>query len=79
MSQDQIDALVARYNADAEFAAAMDAATADDAARIAADYGFDVSAAELAAASDKLVLTDAELEGVTGGYSCSPNCAPRSS
>ena len=71
---------MARYNADAELAAAMDAAAdSDAAARIAADYGFDVSAAELAAASDKLVLTDAELEGVTGGYSCSPNCAPRSS
>ena len=77
MSQDQIDALVARYNADADFAAAMDAAAAADAVRIAAEYGFDVSAAELAAAGDGLNLADAELEGVAGGYSCSPMCAPR--
>ena len=77
MSQDQIDALVARYNADAELAAAMDAAADSDAAvRIAAEHGFGVEAAELAAASDKLVLTDAELEGVAGGYSCSPQCVP---
>ena len=55
----------------------MDAAAADDAARIAADYGFDVSAAELAAAADELNLTDAELEGIAGGYSCSPYCAPK--
>ena len=54
----------------------MDAAAAADAVRIAADYGFDVSAAELAAAADALNLTDAELESIAGGYSCSPMCAP---
>ena len=80
MSQEQIDALVARYNDDSVFAAAMDAvAGTDDAVRVAAEHGFEVDAAELASSISTLDLTDAELEGVAGGYSCSPMCMPANS
>ena len=80
MSQEQIDALVARYNDDSAFAAAMDAvAGTDDAVRVAAEHGFEVDVAELAAVGDALSLTDAELENVAGGYSCSPMCMPANS
>ena len=68
MSQDQIDALVARLASDPAFAAALGAATsADDAQRIAAEYGFDVTTGELADASIELDLSDADLESVAGG------------
>ena len=68
MSQDQIDALVARLANDPAFAAALGAAaSADDAQRIAAEYGFDVTTDELAAAPTENGLTDADLEAVSGG------------
>ena len=55
MSQDQIDALVARLATDPAFASALGAArTATDAQLIAAEHGFDVTAGELAAVSMEL-------------------------
>ena len=68
MSQDQLDALIARIASDPAFAAALAAATtADDAQRIAAEHGFDVTPGELAAADAEHELNDAELETVSGG------------
>ncbi len=68
MSQDQIDALVARLASDPAFAAALGAAAnADDAQRIAAKHGFDLTTGELAAASIQRNLSDADLEAVSGG------------
>ncbi len=68
MSQDQIDALVARLASDAAFASAFDAATTpEDAHRIAADCGFDVSPSELASAASNRTLSDADLAAVSGG------------
>jgi len=68
MSQDQIDALIARLASDPAFASALDGATtAEDAQRIAAEYGFDVTPSELAAASSEGDLSDSDLESVTGG------------
>ena len=70
MSQEQIDALVARLNSDAGFASALGAAASpDDAVRIAADHGFTLTAGELAGANAERELDDAELEGVSGGGS----------
>ncbi|MCX6433781.1 MAG: Nif11-like leader peptide family RiPP precursor [Actinobacteria bacterium] len=67
MSQDQLDALIARLASDPAFAAALGAATTpEDAQRIAAEHGFDVTPSELDAVSvDE--LSDAVLEGVAGG------------
>lgn len=67
MTQEHIDALVARYTSDAEFAAAIDAVSdMDEAVRVAAAHGLDVTAAELAGA-EGLKIGDAELETVAGG------------
>ena len=80
MSQDQLDALIARLSSDSAFAAALAAAaTSEEAQRIAAEYGFDVTPGELAAASTEFELSDTELETVAGGtyptavsHPCSP-------
>ena len=62
MSQDQVDALMARLASDPALAAALgEAASADDARRIAAEHGFDVTTGELAAASIESELSDADL------------------
>lgn len=80
MSQDQLDALIARLASDPAFAAALGAATTpEDAQRIAAEHGFDVTPSELDAASSESELSDAVLEGVTGGdarTAWSPNPGP---
>lgn len=68
MPQDQLDALIARLASDPVFASALDAATTpEDAQRIAAEYGFDVTTGELAAATSKRDLSDADLEAASGG------------
>lgn len=68
MSHDHLDALVARLATDPAFAAALGAAAnADDAQRIAAEYGFDLTTSELTAASIQSNLSDADLEAVSGG------------
>ena len=68
MSRDQLDALIARLASDPVFASALAAAvTINDAQRIAAEHGFDVSSAELAAASNG-EPSDGDLEKVSGGY-----------
>ncbi len=69
MSQDHLDALTARLASDPAFAAALTAATTpEDAQRVAAEHGFDVTGGELATATSKeSELSDADLEGVTGG------------
>ena len=82
MSQDQLDALVARLASDPAFASALAAATTtEDAQRVAAEHGFDVTPVELAAASSEGELSDAVLDGVAGGDrvtawspSPGPNC-----
>ena len=77
MSKEHLEALLAKYREDAEFAAQIDAAVSSEAViAVAAEYGLDVDAADLATASSELHLSDAELENVAGGYSCSPMCAP---
>ena len=68
MSQDQLDALTARLASDPAFAASLTAAaTAEDAQRIVAENGFDVTLVELAAAAMEGELSDAELAQVSGG------------
>ena len=68
MSQDQLDALIARIASDPTFAAALTAATtAEEAQGIAAEQGFDVTASEFAAAASSGALSDADLDGVAGG------------
>ena len=68
MSQDQVAARIARLVSDTDFASALAAATtAEDAHRVAAEHGFDVTPGELAAASSESGLSDADLEGVSGG------------
>ncbi len=68
MSQDQLDALIARLASDAAFVSALDAAaTPEDAQRIAAEHGFDVTPSELADASSVGDLSDADLAAVSGG------------
>lgn len=68
MSQDQLVALIARLARDPDFASALEAAlTVADAQRIAAAYGFDVTADECASATADSELSDAQLEGVAGG------------
>lgn len=68
MSQDQLDALVARLASDPVFAASLTAASTPEAAQLmAAEHGFDVTTGELAAASIESELADADLEAVTGG------------
>ena len=75
MSQDQLDALIARLASDPAFATALAAAaTADDAQRVAAEHGFDVTSGELAAATSESELSDQDLEAVAGG-SPSPDCS----
>jgi predicted ribosomally synthesized peptide with nif11-like leader len=76
MSSEHLDAMLAKYREDEEFAARINAAAdADAVVAAAAEYGFDVESADLASAAAEFELRDAELEGVAGGYSCSPNCA----
>ena len=68
MSQDQLDALIARLASDPTFAASLAAATTvEDAQQIAAKHGFDVTSAELTALASNGNLTDADLEAVAGG------------
>ena len=68
MSQDQLDALLTRLASDPTFAASLAAATkVEDAQQIAAKHGFDVTSAELTAATSNGNLTDADLEAVAGG------------
>ena len=78
MSQDQLDALIARIASDPAFAAALAAATsAEEAQGIAAEQGFDVTASEFAAATSNGALSDADLEAVAGGapqFSVYVNC-----
>ncbi len=70
MSQDQLDALIARIASDPTFAAALSAAaTAEEAQGIAAEQGFDVTASEFAAAASIGTLSDDDLEAVAGGFS----------
>ena len=67
-TSDQFDALIARLASDPAFASALAAATTpEDAQRIAAEHGFDVTPGELAAATSNGDLSDAELDGVSGG------------
>ena len=68
MSQDQLDALIARLAVDPDFSSALGAATTEgDAQQIAAQNGFDVTSDELDVASSMQNLSDADLEGVSGG------------
>ena len=68
MSQDQLDALLTRLASDPTFAASLAAATTvEDAQQIAAKHGFDVTSAELTAATSSDTLSDADLEAVAGG------------
>lgn len=68
MPQDQLDALIARLASDPTFAASLAAATTvADAQQIAAKHGFDVTTAELTAATSSDTLSDADLGGVAGG------------
>ena len=68
MSQDQLDALIARLASDPAFASAFGAAsTPEDAKRIAAEHGFDVTTGELATATSNGTLSDADLGAVVGG------------
>jgi len=76
MSQDQIDAIIARLDSDADFAEAMtSAASAEDAMAVAAAHGFTLSADDLTVAMLDRELSDAELEGVSGGDSGPNVCA----
>ncbi len=75
MSQDHLEALIARLASDSAFAAALAAATTvEDAQRVAAEHGFDVSPSELAAASSDGELSDEDLGTVAGGNSYSSAC-----
>lgn len=77
MPNERLEALLAKYGEDEEFAARIDAAAdADAVVAVAAEYGIDVETADLATAAAELKLGDAELESIAGGYSCSPECAP---
>ena len=68
MTQDQLDALIAQLTSDPTFAASLAAATTvEDAQQIAAKHGFDVTPAELTAATSNGNLSDADLEAVSGG------------
>ena len=68
MSQDQLDALIARIASDPAFAAALAAATtAEEAQGIVAEQGFDVTASEFAAAASNGALSDDDLDAVAGG------------
>ncbi len=74
MSQDQIEALLARLASDPAFASAFAAATtSDDAQRIATEHGFEGTPAELSAVKSDGDLSDADLEMVVGG-AFSVNC-----
>ena len=64
--------IIARLASDPAFASALAAATTpQDAQRIAAGHGFDVTPVELAAASSIGDLSDADLEAVSGGKTTS--------
>jgi predicted ribosomally synthesized peptide with nif11-like leader len=77
MSKEDLDALLVKYRDDAAFAEKIDAAEdAEAVIAVAADHGLELDAADIATAAGELKLSDAELESVAGGYSCSPNCAP---
>ncbi|MCX6433512.1 MAG: Nif11-like leader peptide family natural product precursor [Actinobacteria bacterium] len=73
MSQDQIDALVARLASDPAFATSLKAATTtEDVQRIAAEHGFDVTTGELASATSDGDLSDDDLAAVSGSGLDSP-------
>ncbi len=77
MPQDQLDALIARLASDPTFAASLAAATTvADAQQIAAKHGFDVTTAELTAATSSDTLSEADLEAVAGGglFDTKKNC-----
>ncbi len=70
MSQEQLDALLAKLKDDASLQERLQAATsATEAAEIVEQAGFEVTIEELLAhrASSAGELSDAELEGVAGG------------
>ena len=68
MSQDQIDALIAGLAADPGFAEAMTAASiAEYEVAVDANHGVSISAGDITAALSDGVLSDAELEAVSGG------------
>ncbi len=70
MSEEQLTTLVTKLNDDAELREKLKgAADLDAAVAIAKEAGFDVSKADWLKhqAKQTLMLTDAELEGVTGG------------
>jgi predicted ribosomally synthesized peptide with nif11-like leader len=70
MSQDQIDAIIARLDSDPGFAQAMSSAlTTGDAVAVAASHGFTISADDLTVALLERELSDADLENVAGGSS----------
>jgi predicted ribosomally synthesized peptide with nif11-like leader len=77
MPQDQLDALIARLASDPTFAASLAAATTvEDAQQIASEHGFDVTSAELTAATSSDTLSDADLEAVAGSglFDTKKNC-----
>ena len=68
MSQEQINALIARLASDSNFASTLAAASSEEEAlRIAGEHGFDVTLLELATATAEGELSDEELELVAGG------------
>ena len=70
MTQEQMQALMARYQADATFKAALDAAASvQDAVQVAVDHGFTVAVADFTSASpaQDRDVSDDELEGQSGG------------
>jgi len=69
MSQEQMAALrAAAADNEALQSALTSAATPDDFVRVANDHGYQISVADLPAAEGDSDLSDAELEGVSGGY-----------
>ena len=75
MSQEQLEALIARLASDPAFASALAAATTpEDAQQVAAEHGFDVTPGELVAATSGGELSDMDLEAVAGGFSVAPRC-----
>lgn len=77
MSAEQLDAIVARYRTDPAFAAQMNrAGSADDAAAIAREHGFEVSADEFLGAAQSVDLTEAELEAVAAGDASTYDSCP---
>lgn len=73
MSQETLDALRAATADNEELRAALAAATThEDFVRIANDHGFALVLADLTVADDEEELSDAELEGASGGYTFPP-------